>query len=1184
MHCSLCESPSHPSCNKLTKSDALGIMGSSQKWTCLKCNIELFPFINSVIPGSQKPRKRREASASANCGACNKRLGDQTLSCTWCDMDCHKRCVKGQLGCLTCVTNIIPGYQYTVHELLGTGFQNTSIFNPYADTNESDHSPDNNETEFWQEASACMLECNYRQHKSISISGRNDLKVFSLNIRSLNKNISRLRDDIDQYTKFDILCFNETSCNPDNAAGGIADFELDGFYTPILQNPSRTSGRGGGLAIYINNSTCSADDFKVVAGLSSNSTPSAGEFLFIEIKVRKNINKNVISGAMYRSPSASPNTFLESMKSNLQFLERHKTKHIIIAGDTNIDLIQHDNDIHAQTISEDTLSHGFTEVISKPTRITDHSATLIDHIYTNSLSLTTSTGILINDLSDHLGTFINLNIHCTRVTNNYRVSSNHTPTSHRKFTSDNIELFKRLIGEEDWHEVDMETEAQTKFNKFESIYTRHYNTAFPETINTKKRKNQRKNPKPWILPWLEDACDRKHRLYKDFVKKPTPANGIKYKKMKKFVEKHIKLAKNKYYTAYFKEHHANSKKQWQMLNSLLNRGKKSMSTTKLISANGKVISTPKEITSSFNDYFCGIASSLKAKITINTSYDHYHYLGPPIDTSIHLRNSNHLEIQEHIRSLKNKATADTKTDALKALVDDRRFAETFSSVLNISMTEGVFPNQLKFAKVCPIHKSGSKTDTANYRPISLLPVFSKIFEKAIHRRLTEFLDTNNSLYNYQFGFRKQHSCEHALLAAQKSILEALDKKQIAMLLLIDFSKAFDMVDHGILLKKLAHYGIRGVALKLMESYLAERQQAVTLNGATSSYKHLAYGVPQGSILGPLLFVLYINDIPHIHKLVKFILYADDANIIITGNNAHEIISKYRELGEALVNWVDGNGLMLNIGKTKYMIFSNIGIGELSDFKPAINNIPIERKTTAKFLGVLISENLHWTEHIKSLKTKMSRNCGMLYKMKGILPQKAMLTLYHSFIQSHLNYCSLVWGLGTKNSIRGLFICQKKAMRALIPGYVNYYYDKDTHEPPGHTKQAFTNSKILTVYSLILKNIILFMYKLKYRLQNTPKGIVDIFPIDLEIPSTRLVTMENTMFVKGRRLFSEVMGEFMDEYPIVIALKSLNSFKNMLKAYLITIQAKGSSDEWVTENFRLCIQLATRKSQRLLNTF
>ena len=403
-----------------------------------------------------------------------------------------------------------------------------------------------------------------------------------------------------------------------------------------------------------------------------------------------------------------------------------------------------------------------------------------------------------------------------------------------------------------------------------------------------------------------------------------------------------------------------------------------------------------------------------------------------------------------------------------------------------------------------------------------------------------------------------------------------------MLLLIDFSKAFDMVDHGILLKKLAHYGIRGVALKLLESYLSGRQQSVTFNGTTSTYKHLPYGVPQGSILGPLLFVLYINDIPHIHKLVQFILYADDANIIITGHTAHEIICKFRELSAALVNWVDGNGLMLNIGKTKFMIFSNINIGELSEYKPTVNNVPIERESTAKFLGVLIDENLHWSEHIKSLKTKMSRNCGMLYKMKGILPQKAMLTLYHSFIQSHLNYCSLIWGLGTKNSIRGLFICQKKAMRALIPGFVNYYYDKDTHEPPGHTKQAFNNNNILTVYSLVLKNVILFMYKLKYHTQHTPKGIVDIFSDleNIEIPPARLVTLENSMFVKGRRLFTEVMGEFVDEYPIPWTLLSFDKFKKKLKAYLITLQAKGSSDEWVPENYRLCIQIATRKSQRL----
>ena len=165
--------------------------------------------------------------------------------------------------------------------------------------------------------------------------------------------------------------------------------------------------------------------------------------------------------------------------------------------------------------------------------------------------------------------------------------------------------------------------------------------------------------------------------------------------------------------------------------------------------------------------------------------------------------------------------------------------------------------------------------------------------------------------------------------------------------------------------------------------------------------------------------------PNIQKLVKFILYADDANIIITGSNAHEIISKYNELSKLLAEWVASNGLLLNVKKTNYMIFSNINIGQLEDFKPKMLNKPIEHKQIAKFLGVYVDENFHWTYHINMLCTKISKNIGILYRMKGILPQKTMQTLFHSFIQSHLNHCSLIWGLGTKNSIKKLFICQKK---------------------------------------------------------------------------------------------------------------------------------------------------------------
>ena len=325
--------------------------------------------------------------------------------------------------------------------------------------------------------------------------------------------------------------------------------------------------------------------------------------------------------------------------------------------------------------------------------------------------------------------------------------------------------------------------------------------------------------------------------------------------------------------------------------------------------------------------------------------------------------------------------------------------------------------------------------------------------------------------------------------------------------------------------------------------------------------------------------------PNIHKLAKFILYADDANIILTGANAHEIISKYRELSTVLSNWVACNGLMLNVRKTNYMLFSNVNIGDFSSYKPTINNIPIERKRVTKFLGVLIDEKLQWAHHIKSLSTKMSRNCGILYKMKGILPPKAMLTLYHSFIQSHLNYCSLIWGLGSKNSIKALFVCQKKAMRTLIPGYVNYYYNKTSKEPPNHTKQAFNENKILIVHSLILKNLMLFMHKLNYHAHLIPDGIIEIFPSstteseNIEVLTERLVSEANSMFVKGLRLYSEVMIEATEADPL-LHTPILGSFKNRLKLHLLSIQSKGSGTEWDPENFRLCIQKAKRKSPRL----
>ena len=201
----------------------------------------------------------------------------------------------------------------------------------------------------------------------------------------------------------------------------------------------------------------------------------------------------------------------------------------------------------------------------------------------------------------------------------------------------------------------------------------------------------------------------------------------------------------------------------------------------------------------------------------------------------------------------------------------------------------------------------------------------------------------------QYVFRPGRSCEHALLKAQDIILDSLNKQQVSLLLLIDFSKAFDMVEHNILLDKLQHYGIRGTVLKWFQSYLSDRKQFVTIDGVDSDTKLIKYGVPQGSILGPLLFIIYINDLPNISEIAKFIMYADDANIIITATNITEINQKLKELCSKLLEWVDDNGLKLNLKKTKYIIFSRQKSESILPEPLIISDTKIEQKQEARFL-------------------------------------------------------------------------------------------------------------------------------------------------------------------------------------------------------------------------------------------
>ena len=664
--------------------------------------------------------------------------------------------------------------------------------------------------------------------------------------------------------------------------------------------------------------------------------------------------------------------------------------------------------------------------------------------------------------------------------------------------------------------------------------------------------------------------------------------------MDKFCSKHVELAKSKYYSGYFYQYKDDSKKQWQMINQLLNRKTKKIKISKLVGENGEVINTPTAIAEKFNDYFSNIASNLKSQISSRNGApvppDEFEtFLTDPVECTMYVRPVSSSEVYNIIKKFKNKATRDSKVSALKVANCDFKFTQALADIITASFQEGIFPQTLKSARVVPIHKGGAKTDVANYRPISLLSTFSKIYEKLMHHRLTDFMESNGSFYDMQYGFRSGRSCEHALLKAQSILLNSLNKNKISLLLLIDFSKAFDMVEHSILLKKLYHYGIRGTSLKWLESYLENREQYVSVNGKDSSSRPLRFGVPQGSILGPLLFVIYINDIPEINKLAHFILYADDANIIITGDNIAEVKHKAEELGKILLRWVDCNGLALNLRKTTYMIFSK---HRNVDLEMKIGNYKIDRKHEARFLGVIVDDKLNWSKHISAVKAKMSRYVGIMYKIKRYLPHRARLQTFQSFVQSHLNFCPLVWGFSAKANIESLFAVQKKAMRAIMPGYVNYFY-KDG-QLPTHTRSAFVNNEILTVHGVVAKNSVLFMHKIRKFPMSLPQSVrVTISATSPEAHSdhesnevwlseygTAIYT--KSVFFKGPLLYNQLLANCNDRLTSPAACISLKYFKNNLKQVLLGQQSLGDGDEWIHRNFILQNINGLRQSRRLNN--
>jgi len=513
------------------------------------------------------------------------------------------------------------------------------------------------------------------------------------------------------------------------------------------------------------------------------------------------------------------------------------------------------------------------------------------------------------------------------------------------------------------------------------------------------------------------------------------------------------------------------------------------------------------------------------------------------------------------------------------------------------MHKGEFPNAFKTGKITPVFKKGNKECIENYRPVSILPVFGKGFEKIIYKRLYSFLSSNGVLHDQQFGFRKGHSTTHALHKSVNEITKSVSNNNHVLGIFIDLSKAFDTLDHSILLRKLENYGIRGQALTLMKSYLTSRLQCVSFHDTTSEVLEVKYGVPQGSILGPLLFLLYVNDIVNCYSEsdCKFVLYADDTNIFITGPSKEKAFIKANKILRIISNYMKSNLLHINMTKCCFVHFQPkftydetcartrpFTLGKDESRSIFINGQEIKKVSSTKFLGIIIDENLNWNAHRDHLVKKLRSTTGAISRIRKSIPSEYYKDIYSSLFESHLGYGITVWGATLQEkSCDRVFITQKHCIRLLFgnleaylgkqqtcararPYYSqklgSHFYEKE------HTKPVFNRLKILTIQGLYKYFSITEIYKMM-KLRH-PYSLFSHIQLSRRDTSNAIIlpSKSNTFLYKAAQLWNKIHKQIVPtDKGLTVSVKLI---KAKTKAILLEAQSSHHTDQWTEHNFQI----------------
>ena len=765
--------------------------------------------------------------------------------------------------------------------------------------------------------------------------------------------------------------------------------------------------KGGGICLFIRNSI----NFNVRGDMSSGNV----EAMFIEVLFPK--SRPFLVGVLYRPPSDG--SFLDSFRDIVS--KADPRDEVYMLGDFNICMKQNGSSL-TRRYRNILSSFSMTQMIDSPTRITTGCSSILDHAITNRTDKVSCSGVLDLSLSDHQAIYMIRGSHVREgspVTLRRRVLKNYSK-----------ELLCNELRGIDWSPVYFATDVNIAVQQFNAKFLSVIDRVAPYRDFRPKL-----DSKPWMCGEILAAIKKRDLLFRRFKKNREDAELYKeYCRQRNAVQRDVKFAKADYFRRKLNESKGDSGKLWKHLRSLGYSSKNVEGSSIVLENNGVKYFGLSDVSRLFNEFYTSVASDLVSRLPSPSGLfspishlfsDFYRQKGCHRRRFV-LMPVNGGFIRGALEDMKpNKSTGldDISARFLKDGVDF--LVGPIGHIVNTSiMTESV-PDTFKEARVTPLYKKGSRLDAGNYRPVSILPVLSKVLEKAVNSQLRDFLESGNVLFDFQSGFRGGFSTDTCLTNLTDHIRNETAKGNVTGMVLIDLQKAFDTCDHSILLQKLKSMG---VASHWFRSYLSERRQCVRTGGTVSSFLDVTCGVPQGSILGPTLFLCYINDMSMALNC-HLALYADDSALIYSGPDSNAVASFLSEQMTRCSAWLIDNRLSLHVGKTECIIFGSRRRLKGTDFLVRCGEAVVKRVMSVKYLGVILDENLSFRDHVTGIVKKATGKLYFLYRSGASLDSSSRRLLCSSLVSSGLEYCVSAWYPGLlEESKKSLATLQRKMVR------------------------------------------------------------------------------------------------------------------------------------------------------------